>query len=123
MTTMTTEKDTSATRSAIIKQIKSYSLDDHFEVKDAPRANWKNNSNTIVLGLKPRMELAFYHGFYLAKLAYDHQTTLSVSERMIDYVQYIKIEFKCDYLNSHHREDTEPKVNDFDRSDESREDQ
>ena len=99
------EKAEVSTRSAILDGLRQHSLDDYFEVADAPRKDWKNSSESVVLRLKNK-STSFYTGFYLAKLGYDHQA-YAVEERMFDYQQYVRIMFICDHGMSYHFEDVE----------------
>lgn len=98
-----------STRSAILEGLRQHSLDDYFEVADAPRKGWKNSSESVVLRLKKserRLSTSLYTGFYLAKLGYDHQA-YAVEEKMFDYQQYVRIMFICDHGMSYHFEEVE----------------
>lgn len=97
------------TRSSILAALSQHSIDDYFDVVDAPRKGWKNNAETIVLRLraeKSRLSTSIYTGFYLAKTAFEHGAD-EVDEAMTSSHQYFRITFVCDHSSSHHFEDVE----------------
>lgn len=97
------------TRSDILHTFSQYSIDDYFDIADAPRKDWKNNAETIVLRLraeKSRLSTSIFTGFYLAKSAYEHGVD-DTEESMIDGKQFFRITFTCDHSSGHHFEDVE----------------